>query len=141
MTLLDLTPRVAVSDRLATLPVLIIGAGPIGLAAGANLLERGIDFEILEAGDSAAASIRQWGHTRLFSPWRHLIDPASRRLLQAAGWVWPVEDGRAPTGQELVEEYIAPLAELPAMRSRIRYGARVVAVTRDGMDRTRSREP
>lgn len=138
MTLLDLTPRVAVSDRLATLPVLIIGAGPIGLAAGANLLERGIDFEILEAGDSAAASIRQWGHTRLFSPWRHLIDPASRRLLQAAGWVWPVEDGRAPTGQELVEEYIAPLAELPAMRSRIRYGARVVAVTRDGMDRTRT---
>ena len=67
MTLLDLTPRVAVSDRLATLPVLIIGAGPIGLAAGANLLERGIDFEILEAGDSAAASVRQWGHTRLFS--------------------------------------------------------------------------
>ena len=42
------------------------------------------------------------------------------------------------TGQELVEEYIAPLAELPAMRSRIRYGARVVAVTRDGMDRTRT---
>lgn len=138
MTLLDLTPRVAVSDRLATLPVLIIGAGPIGLAAGANLLERGIDFEILEAGDSAAASIRLWGHTRLFSPWRHLIDPASRRLLEAAGWVGPVDDGRAPTGRELVEEYVAPLADLPAMRSRIRYGARVVAVTRQGMDRTRT---
>lgn len=138
MTLLDLTPRVAVSDRLATLPVLIIGAGPIGLAAGANLLERGIDFEILESGDSAAASIRLWGHTRLFSPWRHLIDPASRRLLEAAGWVGQADDGRAPTGQELVEEYVAPLADLPPIRSRIRYGARVGAVTRQGMDRTRT---
>ncbi len=138
MTLLDLTPRTVVTDRLATLPVVIIGAGPIGLAAAANLVERGIDFTILEAGDRAAASIRLWGHTRLFSPWRHLIDPASRRLLDAAGWTAPADDGRAPTGQELVDDYLEPLASLPQIRSRIRFGTRVVAVSREGMDRTRT---
>ncbi|GHF26989.1 NAD(P)-binding protein [Pseudolysinimonas yzui] len=58
MTLIDLTPPAARSDRLATLPVAIIGAGPIGLAAAANLVERGLDFLIYEAGDSVADSIR-----------------------------------------------------------------------------------
>lgn len=138
MTLLDLTPRVAASDRLAALPVLVIGAGPVGLAAAANLLERGIDFEILEAGERAAASVHLWGHTRLFSPWRHLIDPASRRLLEAAGWTAPRDEELAPTGQGLVDEYIAPLADVSAIRSRVHYGTRVVAVTREGMDRTRT---
>ncbi|MFM2719292.1 FAD-dependent oxidoreductase [Microbacterium mcarthurae (nom. nud.)] len=138
MTLLDLTPRTATSDRLATLPVVIIGAGPIGLAAAANLVERGIDFTILEAGDRIASSVRLWGHTRLFSPWRHLIDPPSRRLLDAAGWTAPTDEGRAPTGHELVDDYLAPLAGLPEIGSRIRFGTRVVAVTRDGMDRTRT---
>lgn len=138
MTLLDLTPRTIVADRLATLPVVIIGAGPIGLATAANLVERGIDFIVLEAGDRAAASVRLWGHTRLFSSWRHLVDPASRRLLEAAGWTPPADEGRAPTGQELVDEYLAPLSRVDTIRSRIRFGARVVAVTRDGMDRTRT---
>lgn len=138
MTLLDLTPRAAISDRLSTLPVLIIGAGPVGLAAAANLIERGIDFAILESGDQPASAIRLWGHTRLFSPWRHLIDPASRRLLEAAGWSAPADEGGVPTGTQLVDEYLAPLAGLDAIRSRIRFGARVVAVTREGMDRTRS---
>lgn len=138
MTLLDLTPRTATSDRLATLPVLIIGAGPIGLAAAANLAERGIDFVILEAGDRVASSIRLWGHTRLFSPWRHLIDPASRRLLEAAGWTAPADEGRAPTGRELVDGYLEPLLALPEIGLRIRFGTRVVAVTREGMDRTRT---
>ena len=138
MTLLDLTPRTAVADRLASLPVVIIGAGPIGLAAAANLAERGIDFTVLESGDRVASSIRLWAHTRLFSPWRHLVDPASRRLLERAGWGMPGAEGRAPTGQDLVDAYLAPLAELPEIASRIRFGMRVVAVTRVGMDRTRS---
>ena len=138
MTLLDLTPRVAENDRLATLPVAIIGAGPIGLAAAANLVERGIDFVVFEAGDQPGASMREWGHTRLFSPWRHLVDPASRRLLEAEGWEMP-EPGRAPTGAELVERYVAPLAVIEPIASRLRTGAEVVGVTREGMDRTRSR--
>jgi thioredoxin reductase len=138
VTLLDLTPRAATGSRLATLPVVIIGAGPIGLAAAANLAERGIRFVVLEAGGEAASAVRLWGHTRLFSPWRHLIDPASRRLLEDAGWTAPIDEGRAPTGRELVDEYLAPLAELDDIRPHIRYGARVLAVAREGMDRTRT---
>lgn len=137
MTLLDLTPRAAPAPRLDALPVVVIGAGPIGLAAAANLVERGIDVIVLESGDQPAAAVRRWGHIRLFSPWRHLVDPASRRLLEASGWIEPDADA-APTGRELVDEYVQPLAELEPLRSRIRYGARVVAVAREGMDRTRS---
>lgn len=138
MTLLDLTPRVATGDRLATLPVAVIGAGPIGLAAAANLLERGIDVVVYEAGDDVAASIRAWGHIRLFSPWKHLVDPASHRLLAAGGWVLPTPE-RAPTGTELVEQYLVPLSQADEMKRRIRTGVEVVAVAREGMDRTRTR--
>ena len=138
MTLLDLTPRVAEGDRLSTLPVAIIGAGPIGLAAAAHLVERGIDFTIFEAGDQVAASVRSWGHTHLFSPWKHLVDPAARRLLEAQGWELR-DPERAPSGTELVERYVEPLAELSEIASRIRLRVEVTAVTREGMDRTRTR--
>lgn len=137
MTLLDLTPRTSTSDRLSTLPVAIIGAGPIGLAAAANLAERGIDFVVFEAGEAAASSVRSWGHTRLFSPWKHLVDPASRRLLEATGWELR-DPERAPTGRELVDEYVAPLAALDPIAGRLRTGVTVAAVSREGMDRTRS---
>ncbi|MDZ8274743.1 NAD(P)-binding domain-containing protein [Microbacterium aquimaris] len=137
MTLLDLTPRVAVSDALTALPVAVIGAGPVGLAAAAHLAERGLPFEVLEAGDEVGAAIRRWGHTRLFSPWRYLIDPAAERLLDAAGWEAPAP-GRVPTGADLVASYLEPLAQTPEMAGRIRFGVTVTAVSRRGMDRTRS---
>ncbi|CAN5355027.1 NAD(P)-binding domain-containing protein [soil metagenome] len=138
MTLIDLTAPVMRDARLDGLPVAIIGAGPIGLAAAAHLIERGLDFVIYEAGESVAASMRSWGHIRLFSPWKHLIDPAARRLLEAQGWTEPRYQDRAPSGAELVEHYLAPLASLDEIASRIRLGVTVDAVTREGMDRTRS---
>lgn len=137
MTLIDLTVRSLRDRRLETLPVAIIGAGPVGLAAAANLIEREIDFVIYEAGDEIASSIRRWGHTRLFSPWKHVVDPASRRLLEASGWELPPPES-LPTGAELVERYLEPLAALEAIATRIRTGATVDAVTRQGMDRTRT---
>lgn len=138
MTLIDLSTPAVRDTRLDGLPVAIIGAGPIGLAAAAHLAERGLDFVIYEAGGSAASSVSSWGHIRLFSPWRHLIDPAARRLLETAGWVEPRDQGLAPSGAELVEHYLAPLAALQPIASRIRTGVTVTAVTRQGMDRTRS---
>lgn len=137
MTLLELTPTHTHDNRLADLPVAIIGAGPVGLAAAANLVERGIDFRIYEAGDSIADSVQQWGHVRLFSPWKLTVDPASRRLLEKTEWQHP--DERAlPTGFELVEQYLVPLAALEPIASRLRTGVEVVAVSREGMDRTRT---
>ncbi len=137
MSTLTLTPRPRTTDRLAALPVVVIGAGPVGLAAAAHLADRGIDFVVVEAASTPAAAVQQWGHTRLFSAWREVVDPVARRLLEATGWTMPAE-GRAPTGRELVDDYLRPLAELPAIAAHIRYGARVTGVAREGMDRTRS---
>ncbi|MFB9415634.1 NAD(P)-binding domain-containing protein [Dactylosporangium matsuzakiense] len=119
------------------LPVVVIGAGPVGLAAAAHLTERGIAFTVLEAGDRPAAAVREWGHVRLFSPWRYDIDAAARRLLTDAGWVEPEPDA-LPTGAQLAGDYAQPLADLPALKPHVRYGARVQAVTRLGVDRLRT---
>ncbi len=86
-----------------TLPVAVIGAGPVGLAAAAHLHERGIPFVVFEVGDDVATSIREWAHVQLFSPWSYNIDPAARRLLEANGWVAPDGDEH-PTGGELIEQ-------------------------------------
>jgi len=91
------------SSPTAVLPVAVIGAGPVGLAAAAHLAGRGMDFVVLEAGDEVAASIRQWSHVRLFSPWRYNTDPAGRALLEPAGWTAPDPD-RLPTGGELIAD-------------------------------------
>lgn len=138
MTLIDLTAPMVRDSRLEGLPAAIIGAGPVGLAAAAHFVERGIDFVVYEAGDSVAASVRAWGHIWLFSPWKHLIDPAARRLLEAAGWSQPRYQDRAPSGADLVEQYLVPLAALEPIASRLQLGVTVEAVTREGMDRTRS---
>ncbi|MEV6974447.1 FAD-dependent oxidoreductase [Kitasatospora sp. NPDC093806] len=119
------------------LPVAVIGAGPVGLAAAAHLSERGLPFVVLEAGDQAAASVRAWGHVQLFSPWEFNTDPAARRLLTAAGWSEPEASG-LPTGEELIKQYLGPLSEVPALAPHVRYGAKVTAITRQGIDRMRS---
>jgi hypothetical protein len=119
------------------LPVVVIGGGPVGLAAAAHLLERGLEPLVLESGDQAGSAIASWGHVRLFSPWRYDIDSAARRLLEPTGWVEPDLDA-LPTGNELVEGYLAPLAATDAIFSRLRTGTRVLAVARDGADKTRS---
>jgi thioredoxin reductase len=119
------------------LPVVVVGAGPVGLAAAAHLHERGIAFTVLEAGAGAAAAVRQWGHIRLFSPWRFNIDAAAARLLADAGWVRP-DDDKLPTGARLAADYLQPLADLPELKPHVRYAARVVAITRLGLDRVRT---
>lgn len=137
MTLLDLTPPVRTSSRLDTLPVVIIGAGPVGLAAAAHLARRGIAFTILEKGPVVGDAVRAWGHTRLFSPWEHLVDDAARELLADSGWQEPPA-GVAPTGSALVDEYLEPLAAHPAIAPHIRLRTSVTDVSREGMDRTRT---
>ena len=119
------------------LPVVVIGAGPVGLAAAAHLLEQGLEPLVLEAGDQVAAAVRSWGHVRLFSPWEYDVDAAAARLLEPTGWEFPDRD-ELPTGAELVERYLAPLAATPQLAGRIRTGTRVVAVSREGVDKTRT---
>ncbi|HWU81018.1 MAG TPA: FAD-dependent oxidoreductase [Caulobacter sp.] len=119
---------------LSSLPVVIIGAGPVGLAAAAHLLARGIEPLILEADESIAGNVRRWSHVRVFSPWKYNIDAAAKSLLQASDWQAP-DDDHFPTGAELIAGYLEPLANTPAIASALRLGARVRTISRERRDR------
>jgi thioredoxin reductase len=117
--------------------VAILGGGPVGLAAAAHAVERGLEPIVLEAGPQAAYAVRQWGHVRMFSPWEYNIDKAAERLLQATGWNAPVAC-EYPTGEELVERYLEPLATRTSLKDRIKTSSRVTAVGRAGFDKMKS---
>lgn len=109
----------------ATLPIAIIGAGPVGLAAAAHLVERRLPFVALEAGADAGAAVRQWGHVRLFSPWRDAL-PAR---------------GALRTGlQLLIDKGVVELAagfKIRAVRTQPDgAGVELVALDKDGSERT-----
>ena len=113
----------------------MIGAGPVGLAAAAHLLARGLEPLVFEAGDGVGASVRDWAHVRVFSPWEFDIDPTAAELLSAHGWVAPA-DGDTRPAREIVERYLEPLAAAAgASRSASELNARVLAVTRAGIDK------
>jgi glycine/D-amino acid oxidase-like deaminating enzyme len=118
--------------------VAVIGAGPIGLAAAAHLLERGFAPVVLEAGDSVAASLESFRHVQLFSPWRFNVDDAARRALERGGWKAPQPEF-LPTAGAIVDRYLKPLAALPGMREAIRLSHRVLDVSRAGFDKMKSK--
>ncbi|MFB7191161.1 NAD(P)-binding domain-containing protein [Streptomyces sp. NPDC056230] len=116
----------------ADLPVVVIGAGPAGLAAAAHLVERGIEPLVLEAGPAAASAVRDWSHVRLFSTWGEVTDPAAEKLLAPTGWTKP-DAAAYPSGGDWAEQYLQPLAD--ALGERVRLGATVTGVSRTGRDR------
>ena len=124
------------SRRSRSLPVAVIGAGPVGLSAAAHLLSRGLETVVLEAAPTAGANVLEWGHVRLFSPWSQVLDQPALQLLAAKGWRPPTQTDH-PTGLELVERYLGPLARVDEMIARVRYRTRVVAVSRLGADKAR----
>ena len=128
--------RVPAVARHAGHPLVIVGAGPAGLAAAAQAHARGISTVVLEAGTSAGSAVLEWGHVRLFSPWSELVDPVAEKLLTEHGWTGP-DPSSYPTGRDWVDGYLAPLAALLAEQSgvEISYGHRVVGVARSGRDR------
>ncbi|WP_103501854.1 NAD(P)-binding domain-containing protein, partial [Streptomyces sp. SM14] len=114
------------------LPVVVIGAGPVGLAAAAHLVDRGIEPMVLEAGPAAGTAVRDWAHVRLFSTWGEVVDPVAEKLLAPTGWTRP-DPGGYPSGGEWAEQYLQPLADV--LGDRVRLGARVTGVSRAGRDR------
>lgn len=118
-------------------PVAVIGAGPVGLAAAAHLVERGIRPVIFEKGARVGAAVSAWGHVRVFTPWSLNLDKAAVRLLTVAGWAAPEPDA-IPTGAEIVSRYLEPLARVDAIAAGLRLGAEVTGVTRKGLDKMTS---
>ncbi len=118
-------------------PVVVIGAGPVGLAAAAHLAAAGERFVVLEAGAEVGASVRQWAHVRVFSPWRHNVDPVAAAMLNKSGWELPNGNGY-PTGGNLIDHYLAPLAALPEIAPHLRLKTRVVSVSRAGFDKMKT---
>ncbi|MFF7387763.1 NAD(P)-binding domain-containing protein [Streptomyces scabiei] len=114
------------------LPVVVIGAGPVGLAAAVRLVERGIEPLVLEAGPAAGSAVREWSHVRLFSTWGEVVDPAAEKLLAPTGWVRP-DAAVYPTGGDWAEQYLQPLSDV--LGDKVRCGATVTGVARAGRDR------
>ncbi|MER8733773.1 NAD(P)-binding domain-containing protein [Mesorhizobium sp. M1227] len=125
-------------EMIEKLPVAVIGAGPVGLAAAVHLIARGIPVKVYEAGNAVASNLRDWRHVRVFTPWRYCVDQAARNLLEAHGWRMP-EPEAFPTADDLVADYLEPLAKLPQLSPSIETGARVVGISRWGADKVLSK--
>lgn len=120
------------------LPVAIIGAGPVGLAAAAHLVSKGEPFLLFESGNEVGSNIRKWEHVKLFSSWEYNVDKAARALLLSAGWSAP-EDTAIPTGKELVDLYLKPLAELTQVSPFVHLNTVVTAISRKGLSKIKTK--
>lgn len=118
--------------------VAVIGGGPVGLAAAAHLMERGMTPIVLEAGEQAAHAVKQWRHVQLFSPWKYNVDGAAARLLASMGWNSP-DPEVYPTGDELIEHYLDPLATKTPLKDVIRTSTLVTAISRVGFDKAKTK--
>jgi thioredoxin reductase len=110
----------------------VLGAGPIGIETALNAAVAGFEVTVLEAG-APGASVAQWGHIKMFSPWSMNASPLGVELLKKSGRA-PFDDPDAfPTGRELVAQYLLPLTRTPLLAKRVVTGCRVLGVGRDGL--------
>ncbi|HEX2084671.1 MAG TPA: hypothetical protein VHF89_03235, partial [Solirubrobacteraceae bacterium] len=100
-----------------------------GLEAALAAAERGWPFTVYEAAPTVAGHVRDWGHTRMFTPWSMNVSARARRALGGAA---PQGDA-LPTGDELADRLLDPIAALPAIAPGVRLGTRVLAVGREGL--------
>ncbi len=112
--------------------IAILGAGPIGLEAALAAAESGVPFTVYEAAPHIAGHVHRWAHVRLFTPWSLNVSPRMRQALADAGRSVPDEDV-CPTGGELIEQVLEPLAALPQLRDHLRLGTEVHRVGRRGL--------
>jgi thioredoxin reductase len=120
-----------------SLPVAVIGAGAIGLAAAAHLVQRGETPLVFEMADGVAGNVSQWRHVQLFSPWEYNTDKAAVALLEPTGWQHP-SLRELPLGGELIDNYLTPLANTPALKPHIHTNAKVVGVSRRRIDKMKN---
>lgn len=126
------------NENVQNLPVAVLGAGPVGLAAAAHLIERGLTPLIFEAGTEIGANLATYRHVRLFSPWQYNVDKAARRLLLNHAWTEPAGND-LPSAGEVVDRYLSPLASIPTIASNLLLEHRVIAITRLGFDKVKTK--
>ena len=98
--------------------LVVVGAGPIGLAAATGALDRGFDVTVLEAGE-IGASLRKWGATKFFTPLRMNVHRV-------------IDDDSLLTGPEYIERVLVPLAA----QLNVKTNTRVISIARKGLTRT-----
>jgi len=108
--------------------IAILGAGPIGLEAALAAAQRGDDFTVYESAPAVGGYVRSWGHVRTFTPWAMNVSPRMRAAVPGA----PDSDA-LPSGAELAEDLLEPVAATAPLAGRIRLGTRVLAVGREGL--------
>ena len=118
-------------------PVVIIGAGPIGLAAAANAAERGMDFVVLEAGPrrrrrrrrvGARAAVLRAGASSSTPPPAASSTPPAPGPHPTRTPTRPAASGARPTSSRW------PISSTRSPAATVRYGTRVVGVSRAGRD-------
>jgi thioredoxin reductase len=114
--------------------IAILGGGPTGLEAALCAVDYGYPFTLYEASETIAGHVNAWGHVRMFSPWAYNLSERMRRHLERVGYSVPkVDDPPCPTGRELVDRILEPLARLPELAPHFKTGSKVVAVGREGL--------
>jgi thioredoxin reductase len=119
------------------LPVVIIGAGPVGMAAAAHLTKRNIPFLLFEAGNNVGTSVASWEHIKVFSPWKYNIDKAAKELLLQTHWTEPEPD-QLHTGREFIDRYLVPVSQLPIINHSIHTNSKVIAIGKKGLDKMKN---
>lgn len=111
--------------------IVVIGGGPIGIAAAISAADRGFDVTLLEEGE-VGQSLRSWGATRFFTP---LSMNASPRMLELLGSEAPPADALL-TGAEMADRVLAPLATRQPLKGKVHTRTRVLAIGRRGLTRS-----
>ncbi|WP_439649428.1 NAD(P)-binding domain-containing protein [Lentibacillus daqui] len=119
------------------LPIAVIGAGPVGLAAAAHLASYEQSFILLESGSQVGENILSWEHVQVFSPWKYNIDKTALKLLKKQDWNVPNQD-ELPTGKELVDQYLKPLANTPEIKKSLFVNTKVISISRKNTDKMKT---
>lgn len=112
--------------------IAILGAGPIGLECALYARTLGFPVTVFER-ECVGGNVLRWGHVRMFSPWSLNVSPLARKRLGDDGMEPPDSQQQCPTGEELVRNYLEPLASLPELSGRVRVGVNVTACARRGI--------
>lgn len=113
--------------------IAILGAGPIGLEAALYASHLNFPFTIYERAE-VGDHLRQWGHVRLFSPFRmNTTTLGLAQLQEECPDLELPELDECITGHRHLEAYLEPLAHTSPFEERIQTRTEVLQIGRRGL--------